>query len=311
MQNTNPLHPIIPAVESFLKELQNIGIIKEYSLQAAELGSSKVNEFQSAFLKFSQKVNETLILHNKTTENPDIEVSNVSEINSEHQPVQIEDNKNISNSKNLQQLQVDETEIKRRINAFLSRKRKEVDEWNVQEFCSRPYVEEENPLWEQVDSCARVDAVFIPRFGSKSHVKVSKVENRWGPQTQFRNEPAKRIKTEPGLESETETNDVTFETIQERLRIMESHLKLKSDSSMRNSIFQRIKKLEDRILFLEGISPDYFHLSAPNYSSANKKSISEKEKVYSNWNVDDIQKRIQALKESLKMKSVVKKEPVP
>ncbi|GBO05747.1 hypothetical protein AVEN_31004-1, partial [Araneus ventricosus] len=74
-------------------------------------------------------------------------------------------------------------------------------------------------------------------------------------------------------------------------------------SSMRNSIFQRIKQLEDRILFLEGISPDYFHLSGPNYSSANKKSISEKEKVYSNWNVDDIQKRIQSLKESLKLKS--------
>ncbi|GBM80509.1 MAP3K12-binding inhibitory protein 1 [Araneus ventricosus] len=302
----NSLEPIIPAVESFLKELQHTDVIKKYSIEASELNSSKLNEFQSAFLKFTQTVNDALALHKKTTENASVELPNVSKTNSD-EPISIEE-KDKSSSKNMQQLQVDETEIKRRINAFVSRKRKEVDEWNVQEFCSRPYVEEENPLWEQVDSCARVDAVFIPRFGSKSHVKVSKVENRWGPQTQVRNDPAKRIKVEPGVEAETETNDVTFETIQERLRIMEAHLKLKSDSSMRNSIFQRIKQLEDRILFLEGISPDYFHLSGPNYSSANKKSISEKEKVYSNWNVDDIQKRIQSLKESLKLKSVVKKD---
>ncbi|CAL1270468.1 unnamed protein product [Larinioides sclopetarius] len=297
----NSLEPVIPAVESFLKELQHIDVIKTYSIEPSELNSSKLDEFQSMFLKFTQKVNDALALHKKTTENESVELPNVSKTNLD-QPISTED-KNNSSSKNMQQLQVDETEIKRRINAFLSRKRKEVDEWNVQEFCSRPFVEEENPLWEQVDSCARVDAVFIPRFGSKSHVKVSKVENRWGPQTQIRNDPAKRIKTEPGLETETDTNDVTFENIQERLKIMEAHLKLKSDSSMRNSIFQRIKQLEDRILFLEGISPDYFHLSGPNYSSANKKSISEKEKVYSNWNVDDIQKRIQSLKETLKLKS--------
>lgn len=34
-----------------------------------------------------------------------------------------------------------------------------------------------------------------------------------------------------------------------------------SESAVRNSLFQRIKHLEDRILYLEGISPDYLQLS--------------------------------------------------
>lgn len=37
--------------------------------------------------------------------------------------------------------------MKRRISAFISRKRKEVDEWNVQEFCGRSYVDEQDPAW--------------------------------------------------------------------------------------------------------------------------------------------------------------------
>lgn len=37
--------------------------------------------------------------------------------------------------------------MKRRIAAFISRKRKEVDEWNVQEFCGRSYIDEQDPAW--------------------------------------------------------------------------------------------------------------------------------------------------------------------
>ncbi|KFM67952.1 MAP3K12-binding inhibitory protein 1, partial [Stegodyphus mimosarum] len=248
---------VLSSVEQFLKEIQHIGIIKEFLLVPTDSAECDISTFNKLFDDFALKIS-TMCSHNsslraieKSEENEIIDVEG-----------DISSDSFSSAKKNLVQIQVDDNEIKRRISAFVSRKRKEVDEWNVQEFCNRPYVEEQSPAWEQIESCARVDAVFIPRFGSKSHVKVSKVENRWGPQTQCRNDSLnKRIKKEPDGEQAQEQSDVTFEAIQERLQNMESHLKLKSDSSMRYNIMQRLKELENRILFLEGISPDYFHVS--------------------------------------------------
>ncbi|KAG8192906.1 hypothetical protein JTE90_025615 [Oedothorax gibbosus] len=292
---------IFSTVDRFLKEIQRIEIIKDYTFQPMKLNEENVRDLKAIVRKFAQDINTEAAIQDIAEQSTDVDIENVS---SDAEP-----NRNLApfNKKNIVQIQVDENEIKRRISAFVNRKRKEVDEWNVQEFCSRPYIDEQNPVWEQMDSCARVDAVFIPRFGSKSHVKVSKVENRWGPQTQGRHDPAKRIKVEPDTET---TSDVTFEVMQDRLLSMEAHLNLKADSTIRNSLFQRIKLLEDRILYLEGISPDYLQLSGTNCASPKKKNIQEKEKAYSNWSIDDIQKRILSLKESLKAKASVKKELV-
>ncbi|XP_054713292.1 MAP3K12-binding inhibitory protein 1-like isoform X2 [Uloborus diversus] len=254
-------------------------------------------------------------------------------------------------NRNLCQVTVGEEEMKRRISSFIFWKRKEIDRRNVLEFCDRPYIEEDDPEYGKVDTCARIDAIHFSRCGGKSRVKVSKVENKWGPQTRpmidakkIKKEPGtdvieqagnsldmteerlknvskadnkwgtqarpmidvKKIKKEPGTE-EVEQGDC-LEIIEERLQNMESHLKIKTDSSLRHSIFQRLKNLEDRILFLEGISPEYFHFSGPKDSSPKKKTDSEKDKLYSNWSVDDLQKRIKHLQKSLKSKSVQSKK---
>ncbi|XP_042896334.1 MAP3K12-binding inhibitory protein 1 [Parasteatoda tepidariorum] len=197
--------------------------------------------------------------------------------------------------KDLIQIQVDDDEIEKRISTFIERKRKEANELNVQEFCGHQLISEDDPAYNVIESCARVDAVVIPRLGSKSRIKISRVENRYGPQTKSAH---KKIKVEPGLP--TAQNSIT-DSLEERLRNMESHLKMEDCSG--KTAFQRIKALEDKILYLEGMSPEYFNLSGASYTSPKKKMDQEIEKLYSNWSVDDIQKRIQALKETLKSKS--------
>ncbi|GIY67428.1 MAP3K12-binding inhibitory protein 1 [Caerostris extrusa] len=298
----------IAIVEYFLKELQRIQFIKNYNLQPTEFYQDNLDEFESIILKFTKEVDNTLYSYKNVGEDCLVENIDVPEPDSGQNHLETtEENKNISDSMNMVQLQVTEEEIKRRIQAFISRKRKEVDEKNVQEFCSRPFIDEDDPMFDEVDSCARVDAVFIPRFGSKSRVKVSRVENKRGPQ--FQDEAVKHIKTEPDSSTETEhQSNSSLETVKERLSSMETHLKIETDNKIKNNIYQRLKKLEDKILYLEGISPEYFNLSPPNMSSK-KQNITEKEKMYSNWTVDDIQKRIQALTESLKSKNNIKKEP--
>ncbi|RVE57695.1 hypothetical protein OJAV_G00218750 [Oryzias javanicus] len=122
------------------------------------------------------------------------------------------------------QIKAGKSEIERRISAFMERKQMEINENNVREFCNVIDCNQEN-------SCARTDAVFTPYPGFKSHVKVSRVVNTYGPQTG---------------------------AIEERLQNIETHLKLPSAGPVPLSVFHRLKKLEDRILELEGLSPEYF-----------------------------------------------------
>ncbi|XP_064483986.1 MAP3K12-binding inhibitory protein 1-like [Ornithodoros turicata] len=185
------------------------------------------------------------------------------------------------------QIQVGRSVINERINAFITRKRKEVDEWNVQEFCSSKPAEEES-------SCARVDAVLVSRSGGSSHVKVSRVVNQWGPMTKLlRPKPsdtpshAKRRAVSPPVEG-----------IHERLRNMESHLKIKSGCSVPQDVYARIKQLEDRILYLEGISPDYF--TGPCAGQQESKRSRGMLKQYEDWSMSQIESRIHALQNRLR-----------
>ncbi|GFS96755.1 MAP3K12-binding inhibitory protein 1 [Nephila pilipes] len=295
---------IISALESFLKELQCIEVIKEFSLQPLEIHQDSLNMFGSVCTKFTREMDSVLISHKKTVENVALMLKKVSDIDS------IQEDKNCgSNSKDNVQIQVSSEELKRRIDAFKLGKRKQKDERNVQEYCGHPYIEEHHPLWGEINTCARIDAVFIPRFGLKSHVKVSKVENICGPQTQCPSEIAKQIKIDHESDEIEQANN-TLQAIQERLLNMELHLKLQSDSTVKKNIFQKMKELEDRILYLEGVSPDYFNFHGLNNKSPKKQKISEKEKVFSNWSIDDVQKRIELLNESLKPNSDVTEKPL-
>lgn len=108
------------------------------------------------------------------------------------------------------------------------------------------------------NSCARTDAVFTPYPGFKSHVKVSRVVNTCGPQTLMGSS-----QTDPQLQRGPVVPAHCGNTaIEERLQNIEAHLKLPSAGPVPLSVYQRIKKLEDRILELEGLSPEYFQGSS-------------------------------------------------
>lgn len=197
------------------------------------------------------------------------------------------------------QIQVDRKVIDDRIEAFITRKRKEVDEWNVQEFCSSSKAAEADG--EPECSCARVDAVFVPRSGGSSHVKVSRVVNQWGPMTKLMRPTYNP--SGPSSPKKEEPSTRIPEGVEERLRNMESHLKLKSGCSVPQDVYTRIKELEDRILYLEGISPDYFVSSAQNVGIAEAKNATEATRQFDDWSMSEIESRISQLQSHLRERS--------
>ncbi|XP_034531125.1 MAP3K12-binding inhibitory protein 1 isoform X2 [Notolabrus celidotus] len=142
------------------------------------------------------------------------------------------------------QIRARKSEIERRISAFMERKQMEINENNVREFCNVIDCNQEN-------SCARTDAVFTPYPGFKSHVKVTRVINTYGPQTRSGQGEAGEQQRGPMI------RDCGNAAIEERLHNIETHLKLPK-GPVPLSVYHRLKKLEDRILELEGLSPEYF-----------------------------------------------------
>ncbi|XP_072314331.1 MAP3K12-binding inhibitory protein 1 [Eucyclogobius newberryi] len=145
------------------------------------------------------------------------------------------------------QIRAGKSEIERRISAFIERKQMEINENNVREFCNVIDCNQEN-------SCARTEAVFTPYPGFKSHVKVTRVVNTYGPQTLVGASVTDLLQARPSARPQ----DCGNAAIEERLQNIEEHLKLPSAGPVPLSVYQRIKKLEDRILELEGLSPEYF-----------------------------------------------------
>ncbi|XP_077320814.1 MAP3K12-binding inhibitory protein 1 [Lithobates pipiens] len=180
------------------------------------------------------------------------------------------------------QIQAGKSEIDRRILAFMERKQAEINENNVREFCNVIDCNQEN-------SCARTDAVFTPFPGFKSHIKVSKVVNAYGPQTRS-----------SGSSSNTRMHslqrDCENRAVEERLHNIECHLQLKPGQPVPKDIYQRIKKLEDRILELEGISPEYFQ--SMDMSNKRKKVLPSQR-----YSLMELDQKINALRQTLLQKS--------
>ncbi|KAB0393327.1 hypothetical protein E2I00_006711 [Balaenoptera physalus] len=121
------------------------------------------------------------------------------------------------------QIKAGKAEIDRRISAFIERKQAEINENNVREFCN-------------VIDCNQ----------------VSRVVNTYGPQTRPEGIQGSGHKPNSML------RDCGNQAVEERLQNIEAHLRLQTGGPVPRDIYQRIKKLEDRILELEGISPEYF-----------------------------------------------------
>uniref|UniRef100_UPI003AAFB4E0 MAP3K12-binding inhibitory protein 1 isoform X1 n=1 Tax=Centroberyx gerrardi TaxID=166262 RepID=UPI003AAFB4E0 len=167
------------------------------------------------------------------------------------------------------QIKARKSEIDRRISAFMERKQMEINENNVREFCNVIDCNQEN-------SCARTDAVFTPYPGFKSHVKVTRVVNTYGPQTRGGGGQGEAEEQQRGPAARECGNPA----IEERLHNIETHLKLPTAGPVPLTVYQRLKKLEDRILELEGLSPEYFQSTSylhkrPKASSTQGCSLTE------------------------------------
>lgn len=94
------------------------------------------------------------------------------------------------------------------------------------------------------NSCARVDAILIRRKDSKSHVKVHRVYNPHGPQTNF------------SSSNETNQQNTSLNSALDE-RLSESERFLGITKPVPRDIYERVKKIEDKLLYLESISPEY------------------------------------------------------
>ncbi|XP_071648385.1 molybdopterin synthase catalytic subunit isoform X4 [Temnothorax longispinosus] len=145
---------------------------------------------------------------------------------------------------NLVQIRASSTELNHRIKSFIERKRHQVNTVNVQEFCRH------SEKSGNENSCARVDAILIRRKDSKSHVKVHRVLNVWGPQT-----------IDQSILRKSVTNNTSsnisgcFPILDDRISTTEHMIGI--NKPVPKDIYERLKNIEDRILYLESISPEY------------------------------------------------------
>ncbi|XP_061392338.1 molybdopterin synthase catalytic subunit-like [Musca vetustissima] len=166
------------------------------------------------------------------------------------------------------QISASETEINRRIQSFIERKREEIDINNIVDYINPNYTaEKQNDDEEESSSsssCARIAGTIIKQENSKCHLKVRQIENKIGPQvrqdyletldTLMESDLEPKIKKE---KKEIKTTAPIKHALLERTRDIEEHLNL--NNTQQKSIHQRLKNIEDRILFLESISPEYCH----------------------------------------------------
>ncbi|XP_026141705.1 MAP3K12-binding inhibitory protein 1 [Carassius auratus] len=254
-------------------------------LNFSELQPSQVNTYLQQHISKLQLVSENLKqmveseVHSipgssDRKETADTSEHPTSDHGTVHNKPQIDDNVQIKAAK---------SEIERRISAFIEHKQLEINENNVREFCNMIDCNQE-------DSCARTDAVYTPYPGFKSHVKVKRVMNSYGPQT-------RGTHTELADQQQGSMNrDCGNPAVEERLQNMESHLKLLPAGPVPQSIYQRLQKLEDRILELEGLSPEYFH--STNYSHKRPKAS-----VSQSYSLAELDGKISAVKAALMKKS--------
>ncbi|XP_058718366.1 MAP3K12-binding inhibitory protein 1 isoform X2 [Poecile atricapillus] len=181
------------------------------------------------------------------------------------------------------QIKAGKAEIDRRISAFIERKQAEINENNVREFCNVIDCNQEN-------SCARTDAIFTPYPGFKSHIKVSRVVNTYGPQTRSEGTHGSSHKASVPM------HDCGNQAVEERLQNIEAHLRLQTGGPVPRDIYQRIKKLEDKILELEGLSPEYFQ----SVSCSGKRRKVQSPHSYSLAELDE---KINAIKQALLRKT--------
>ncbi|XP_031626998.1 molybdopterin synthase catalytic subunit [Contarinia nasturtii] len=204
-------------------------------------------------------------------------------------------------SKNLLQIRADETEIKRRIASFIGRKREEINSSNVYDFITdtKHSGDDDNEM-----RCARVNSTVYRIKGSKGHLKVHRVKNESGPQTTnykgaldklMENNSPIKIKPDPDMPSKTLSSG-----IEERISNAETHLNIMTTNVTTKTVFERLKAIEEKILYLETLSPEYSHFLNKSIQNVdNMPNIKkERKKKYTPDELEELLKNITNQSES-------------
>jgi molybdopterin synthase catalytic subunit len=191
--------------------------------------------------------------------------------------------------KNLIQINADSSEIERRLNCFVEKKREEIDNNNIQDFIVRKDEGEADEF-----SCARVNSIIFRQKDSKGHLRVHRVKNEYGPQTDFNYKSALDKLMETKCRFNDGSSGFAGDTtgVEERLMNIESHMKLAGTNNFaKASVFERLKVIENKILLLETISPEYAHFleKAPRHVKPTLNKV-----VYSNDDVDELLELLQS-----------------
>uniref|UniRef100_A0A905AWD2 Molybdopterin synthase catalytic subunit n=1 Tax=Glossina morsitans morsitans TaxID=37546 RepID=A0A905AWD2_GLOMM len=214
--------------------------------------------------------------------------------------------------KNFIQISATEDEIKRRIQCFVEKKREEIDLNNIMDYTvKRPCIMDEdefgNPLLikdnDNEYTCARTNSTIVKQEYSKCHLRVRRVENTHGPQT--RPDYLQTLDKLMAQHSDDIKGKQYIRTnlprgLQERLETIEEYLNI----TRTGNLYRRIKAIENRLLHLESISPEYKHFVLENVSIDSKKPRENSEdskikpafcqrKIYSVHDIDALIERIQ------------------
>ncbi|XP_042231712.1 molybdopterin synthase catalytic subunit-like isoform X2 [Homarus americanus] len=238
---------------------------------------------------------------------------------------------------NFVQIVASKQELDRRIAAFQQRKREELDVLNVQEFCVL------SGGASSISSCARTSAIVLRSKGSNSHLKMTHVVNDWGPQTLGYDPGSlstNNIPTNEGLKQEHRNSSSngssregsvdpgccsvkdTFNNskhkrqavdtqepntlpigVEERLHSLEDHLKLIPGAPVPRDVYARLKAVEDRVLHLESISPEYFRnkeILLPMTSSRQKEIKAAEDDL----SIEELDRKLYELKRKLKHRQI-------
>ncbi|XP_064541555.1 molybdopterin synthase catalytic subunit isoform X1 [Drosophila montana] len=164
------------------------------------------------------------------------------------------DQKNENIPDKLVQIRVDDSELNRRVKCFLKRKRDEINLYNINDFKQLST----NAEWPDSSeltvkySCARTQSSLVKQQQSTSHLKVRREINNSGPPVR----PNYSFQLNK-LTTAQHYNNNSFENNllrNSRLRNIEDYMCVTSDD---DNILNRIKNIENKILLLESISPEY------------------------------------------------------
>lgn len=129
---------------------------------------------------------------------------------------------------------------------------------------------------------------------------VRRVKNEYGPQDDLNYKNTLSNLMVKSEKFSATSNNIEIESINERLENAERFLSLTESS--KKGIFERMKSIENRILFLESVSPEYSHFVEKTTSKLKTKgsnNVETKKSSYTSRSLDSIIKELEMKRQTL------------